>query len=317
MKMAAGNELAHLARVGITPTDFARSFGRAPILVTTTQCWNDVLVQRFDLPEFPNVELNLDGSYMHRITLHLAGRVAIKRRRDGRIDSRCSGGGCSSFVPAGVPTSRSFRGHADFATIHLAPDVLDEVAAECLGRPTGAARLLESFALEDATLNHLFKLLLLEAETNGMGTRLFTDALIRALALHLLRTYAGTAWQSRTQMGGIADWRLRRAIDYMHAHLAENVSLRCVAGAAGLSVSHFTRAFRHTTGLPPHQYLLRLRIQQAKDLLAHSRMQITEVGFRCGFERSTHFATMFRRAVGMSPRAYRSARSSGVQLTED
>ena len=78
--------------------------------------------------------------------------------------------------------------------------------------------------------------------------------------------------------------------------------------ASGLSPSHFARAFRAAMGEPPHRYLVRLRIKMARELLEHTRLPVIEVGLRCGFEQTTHFATMFRKMTGLSPRAYRAAR---------
>ena len=106
----------------------------------------------------------------------------------------------------------------------------------------------------------------------------------------------------------LVGWRLKRAIDHMREHIAENLSLDSLAKVAGLNPSHFARAFRAATGEPPHRYLIQLRIDKARELLEHTRLPIIQVAFQCGFEQNTHFATMFRKTAGMSPRAYRAAR---------
>ena len=105
-------------------------------------------------------------------------------------------------------------------------------------------------------------------------------------------------------------WRLQKAIDCIQANLAGDLPLSQLAAAAGFSPSHFARAFKAAVGEPPHRYMIRLRIERARHLLEHTRLPIIEVGYQCGFEQTTHFATMFRKVTGLSPRAYRAARRS-------
>ena len=214
----------------------------------------------------------------------------------------------TNFVPAGTPVLRSYKGVTDFMLLKLAPDVVEDVAADMFDTHADRVRLIDSFAVQDGALAQFGLLLKAEAETGGEGTCLFTDTLNRALAVHLLRTYSADSPPAPTAPPVLVSWRLKRAIDYMREHIAENLLLACIAKAAGLGPSHFTRAFRAATGESPHRYLIRLRIDKARELLEHTRLPITEVGFRCGFEQPTHFATMFRKTVGLSPRAYRAAR---------
>ncbi len=77
------------------------------------------------------------------------------------------------------------------------------------------------------------------------------------------------------------------------------------AQQCGLSVSHFARAFKETTGLPPHRWLIRRRVEVAEALLRNSRMSLTEVALTCGFADQSHFTRVFSRVVGISPGAWR------------
>ena len=290
---------------GTTPADFVRTIVRPPILSSEGRGWKDVSLHRFDVPHFSTT---LGASCVHRMTLQLEGRVLIERSRDGHHDRRWSDMGMSNVVPAGVPVSRSFKGRSDFISFYLAPGVVEEVAADTFDVHADRVRLVESFAFQDETLARLGLLLKAEAETGGEGTCLFTDTLNRALAVHLLRTYSAEAPRVPVAPHALIGWRMRRAIDYMQAHVAENLSLGRLATAAGLSPSHFARAFRAATGEPPHRHLIRIRIDKAREMLEHTRLPVVDIGQRCGFEQTTHFATMFRKVAGMSPRAYRAAR---------
>jgi transcriptional regulator GlxA family with amidase domain len=89
------------------------------------------------------------------------------------------------------------------------------------------------------------------------------------------------------------------------ANLSENLPLLSVADACRLSVSHFTRAFKASIGVPPYQWLIAARIEKARDLLANSPTPIVEIAGICGFADQSHFSRMFARLMGTSPGAWR------------
>ena len=81
-----------------------------------------------------------------------------------------------------------------------------------------------------------------------------------------------------------------------------------MANVAGLSATHFGRAFRAATGMPPHKYLQDLRMERARALLETTKLSVTQIAFECGFEQGTSFATSFKKLVGVSPRMWRMER---------
>ncbi len=286
------------------PVLYARTASKPPIMSTTGNDWQKVRLQRFKLPFH---ELNLDAAHTHRLTLHLAGPILIERTRDGRRDRKWSDAGCSNLIPAGVPATRSFRGQADFLVFHLPRDLIDEVAAESFDIDARRVDLVESMANQDPTIDHFGRLLLAESEAGAgsAGTSLYTDALACGLATHLIRDYSHGSPHTVASPECMVGWRLRQAIDYMHAHIDEELTLVRLSAESGLGPGHFARAFRQATGEPPYKYLIRLRIDLARRLLEHTRTPIIEVALGCGFEQPNHFATMFRKVTGVSPRDYR------------
>jgi AraC-like DNA-binding protein len=104
---------------------------------------------------------------------------------------------------------------------------------------------------------------------------------------------------------GLSPGAKRRVLEYMDAHFDEQLTLESLARVAGLSVHHFARAFRQSTGEPPHQYLLRRRIDRATELLKQPELPLSEIALAVGFSDHSHFARHFRRLVGMTPRAAR------------
>jgi AraC-like DNA-binding protein len=96
----------------------------------------------------------------------------------------------------------------------------------------------------------------------------------------------------------------------IRGRLAEDISLLQLASVAGLSKSHFARAFCHSTGLPPHKYQLNARVERAKNLLRRSDMTLTEIGLDCGFKGQSEFIRTFHRLVGASPGAWQRQQKS-------
>ncbi|MFG1349951.1 helix-turn-helix domain-containing protein [Xanthobacter autotrophicus] len=106
---------------------------------------------------------------------------------------------------------------------------------------------------------------------------------------------------------GLVAWRLKRVTAFIEAHLAEPVTLTEMAEAAGLSRMHFAAQFRHATGLRPHQFLLKRRIERAQDLLRDTRDPLVQIALAAGFQTQAHFTTVFRRFAGDTPYQWRRA----------
>lgn len=105
--------------------------------------------------------------------------------------------------------------------------------------------------------------------------------------------------------GGLAPWQVRRVIRRMAEGLGQTVGLPEMAATVGLSPSHFCRAFKAAMGVSPHQYLMGLRIERARQLLAETQMPVIDVGAAVGYDDPSYFARLFRRATGLSPAGYR------------
>jgi AraC-like DNA-binding protein len=99
-----------------------------------------------------------------------------------------------------------------------------------------------------------------------------------------------------------------KTLSHLDQHLAEPVTVRQLARMAGMSETTFMRRFRLVTGHSPIDYLIRLRIDRACELLQRDDLRITDVAFRSGFEDSNYFSRQFRRIMGCSPRDYRRGR---------
>jgi AraC family transcriptional regulator len=136
---------------------------------------------------------------------------------------------------------------------------------------------------------------------------LFVEHFMSAVRMHVAQTYGGMRPASPQVRGGLAPWQVRRAKEILSAHLDGGIPLQEVARECHLSMSHFSRQFRRTTGLPPHKWLLTRRIEVAKEKLGDRRLSLSDVAAACGFADQSHLTRVFKRMVSVSPGDWRRA----------
>ncbi len=201
----------------------------------------------------------------------------------------------------------SVEGPFDCLHFYVPRAALDEIAGD-----NGAERI-ETLswppAAPDPVVARLGSCLVPVLERPEHASPLFVDHVALALLAHFAQAYGGMKAAPRPVLGGLAPWQERRAKEALSARLDADVPLADVAGACGLSPSYFARAFRQSTGQPPHRWLSERRVDRAKDLLLGSALPLAEVALACGFADQSHFTRVFARAVGTSPGAWRRARN--------
>jgi AraC family transcriptional regulator len=188
----------------------------------------------------------------------------------------------------------------------LAPSFMQHASHEFTGATP--LELRNQRAVRDRQILHLGLALQAELEAGCPAGRLYGEALATALAVHLLPRYAVCPPQLRSYRGGMPQARLRRVREYMQAHPDQELSLVVLAAVAQMSPYYFSRLFKQSTGLSPHQYVLQQRVEWAKRLLADARLSIAAVAQRVGFASQAHLTLVFRQRVGATPRHYRHLR---------
>jgi len=122
----------------------------------------------------------------------------------------------------------------------------------------------------------------------------------------VLRAFSGTSYPAAGR-GKLQAWRLKRALDYIDAHYAEPIGLIDIARNVGLTPMHFAAQFRRTTGSRPRDVLIRRRIDAARVLLRAPGVRVLDIASQCGFVTQPHFASVFKRIVGVTPTEWRRA----------
>jgi AraC family transcriptional regulator len=171
--------------------------------------------------------------------------------------------------------------------------------------------------LADARLRGLVAAVNAERVAGFPSGRLFLDSIELALAAALVNDYAVRRPSPRIYPGGLTPARLRKVMELVHAGMESDLSLEELADAAGLSITHFSRMFRESTGQSPHQFVLCRRVDRAKEMLRSAEARVLDVAVACGFKTQQHCARVFHRVCGVSPTQYRQEFAHGTsQIAE-
>lgn len=189
--------------------------------------------------------------------------------------------------------------------LYLPRTALDALADDANAPRVAELRYEPGVGVRDETVKKLGLSLLPALRAPAQASRLFMDHLTLAMAAHVAQTYGGMQPNTKPIQGGLAPWQETRCKDMLAGDLTGATPLHEIASACGLSVSHFSRAFRRSTGYSPHAWLLHMRIEAAKAMLRRRGAALSMVALACGFADQSHFTRVFTRHVGQSPGAWR------------
>jgi AraC family transcriptional regulator len=279
--------------------------------------WNGEAIIADALGRAPDIELGADGWRLSRwrqfvgayalpplpdpiFVVHIAGKPKVRTwERDGWSETS-SYPGCATIVPAGQSTRWLVDGELDVVTLSIgASDIKSAPAAERFGRMR--------FAFSDPLGVALTRQVLGELYTPASPERdLYVGALVGALRAHMLK---GPSSRPMTEIP-TSDFSAHRLHQVMNAILRnpeDEHSLEEMAAGAGVTPSHFCRIFKKANGVSPHQYVVKARIDRARDLLSQSATPVAQIADRLGFTSQSHFTRAFRLHTGRTPSDFRRA----------
>lgn len=272
-----------------------------PLLSSEPFSWEGLTVERYI---HPPREDHLPPLGEHIVTLYLGAPLHSVQWLEDEIHENQTVRGDVMVKAAGRSHGWKRDKPADVLNMRLDPGFLEKVAEEN-GLDTDRVELLDDFGGSDPRVQHVGLALLAELEAGGSGGRVYGEALATALGAHLLRDYAAFPQAVQDVGGGLPKRALRAATDLVNDELSGDLSLSQMAGVANLSSYHFSRLFKQSTGLPPHQYVISRRVERAKALLASGSLPVYDVARAVGFAHQQHLTRHFKRLVGITPGRFR------------
>lgn len=247
----------------------------------------------------------------HCLNLHIANPGNLERRLQRRLDGdkmseRLTYPGTFTFVPAFQESEWLWEGEVEILEIYLPSGILETIALEDCAYTSHDITLIDRFAIRDLLLEQLVLKLYSELEHYNSNNSLYLESLQNLVAVHLLQHHCSIRITNTSISGGLSKSKLRQILDYIQVNLDRDLSLTELAELAQLSSHHFGKLFKQSMGVSPYQYVLKCRIEKAKDLLANRKLSVVEIGQLVGFYDQSHFSNVFRRYTNLTPRQYRS-----------
>lgn len=224
-----------------------------------------------------------------------------------RIRTATAHGGMTEVVPAHADYWARWHEDKEVAVFSLGAEWLDRLAHDRLGI-SKAELCVDALPVFDEQIAVLGRMLKGEMRRGGTSPilELKLDAMFQLLGARLLQAYGQTGRLPAPHKGGLGPRRWRMVRAYLDANAAAPVRLDDLAAVAGLSPSHFLRAFKMETGTTPHRYLVRLRLELAHGLIRATTLPLSEIAIRAGFANQSHLTNLMRRTHGATPGQIRS-----------
>ena len=273
----------------------------SPILSSGSLGWNGLIAERF---RHAPAEHRFPPLPENTVSLYLGQPVRSVRWSGDVVHEGPTSEGDVTVKAAGQPVGWHFDDDVDLLVMRFAPEFLHRVAEENDLNPD-AVELRASVDRRDDAVRHIGLAILAEVESGGTGGRVYGDALATALATHLLRNHGASLQSVANREGGLHRSALRRVTDFVNDNLSTDIGLAEMAGVANLSRYHFSRQFKLSTGLSPHQYVIGRRIKRARELLSGTDLSVGDIASAVGFTHQSHLAYHTRRLLGVAPSALR------------
>jgi len=265
--------------------------------------WNGVVADVWDV----DVASGAEGHYHSpdpRLFVVLAcdGDGAFILSRDGFPDARISAAESLSYIPAEF----EIRGRAEGITRirHLDLHFNESTLLRQFGTSLDRDKLAEPrLAFGDTVIAQLAMLIAHECTSDKPMHRRYGEGLVDALLARLF----DVAEPDRRARQGLTRRQLKLATDFLEERSLEPFRLADVAALAGLSQTHFSHAFKASTGLPPHSWHMQARVRRVQAMLASTDISLTEAAVASGFNDQAHFTRVFKLLVGTTPAAWRRA----------
>jgi AraC family transcriptional regulator len=273
-------------------------FPRAPLTSSKHVHWDGISLEHhrqpaLEVPEHHDVKHTL-GIYLdldpHQLELNLDGSLRCANCQRGDI----------IVMPANIPHSIAWGHEYEFMLLCIEPTLFTQSLNELVD--SNAVDLIPHFSRQDPLVHQLGLALKAELETSASGSRLYVESLSNALLMHLLRHYSSHK-NTSDYSGKLSKVQLEQVMNYIDEYLSQDISLSELAAVVQMGSRHFSRLFKQSTGRSPYQYLIRCRVERAKELLQRRSLSIAETAQAVGFANQSHLSRHFKRWSGVSPKS--------------
>jgi AraC family transcriptional regulator len=246
---------------------------------------------------------------------HLARPTEVTRKIAGSARERSLIGPRGiTITPGSATTQWQHSGRPEILQVYLRHSTYSTVVSEMYGCETAGAQILPRLGVQDPMLEQLCLAIAKALRDGRVREGLYTDTLAQMIAVHLAAHHSSRSQSARLpSTDAIAGWKMRRLMDYIEENLDRDLTLKTMAAEVSLNSLYLPRVFKKALGQTPHQYVLRRRVERARQLLSNTDMPIVDVALATGFSSQSHLSNWFLRLIGVSPAAFRCHHSSSLR----
>jgi AraC family transcriptional regulator len=273
-------------------------YPRPPILTSLQVGWSGFNVAYLCQPPGEVPEVCTPLWHCLGIFTHGDRVIYADRKLDGRRRRDAVVGGDVVITPVNVSQGVAWEAEGDFIILGIEPTffarAVDDSAPEQI-------ELLPHFATPDPLIYQIGLVLKNVLATGGIGSRLYAETMVNALSVHLRQHYSSRKPILHEYAGGLSKYKLRQVIEYIQAHLDQDLGLTELAALVQMSPHYFSHLFKQSTGITPHQYVISCRVERAKELLLKGGIAIADIATQVGFANQSHLNLHFKRLLGVTP----------------
>jgi AraC family transcriptional regulator len=289
----------------LPPVDMETYVPAAITVVRRSVGWPGILVQE---RMGRSGEVNYPAGIRQHIFYLFLGPLRSDVRIGNEVKSVSYKAGEGRFTPAGRSVAFRWTGEVRVLMLGFQPWFFERIAAELGCSPVIPVEANNRKLAADYPPCVLMRQLLNELSAPA-GATVAAEGLARAIAVHLLRDFVHI--RAAKPVEPTPPVAVLKVVELMRQRLADPLALEEMASVAGVSPFHFARQFKTATGHPPHDYLVRLRVDRAQELIRqhHREWTLAAVANECGFADQSHMARHFKRVLGVSPGEFADAHS--------
>ncbi|AFY54413.1 transcriptional regulator containing an amidase domain and an AraC-type DNA-binding HTH domain [Rivularia sp. PCC 7116] len=196
-----------------------------------------------------------------------------------------------------------FEQDNQFIVLSFEPDFLISAVDESINIDN--IEIIQQVKAYDPLVKQIGLAIKRELETSISDSRLYVESAANMLAVHLLKHYSTRKVNLKKYSHGLQNYKLKRIRDYINDNLDKDLSLAQMSQIVQMSPHYFATLFKQSMGIAPHQYVTKCRVEKAKYLLSYKEFSIIQISNLVGFKSQSHFAKVFRKYVGVTPRKFR------------
>jgi len=209
-----------------------------------------------------------------------------------------------AIIPASQPLPKTqIDREVPLLELFIEATILNPIVCESVNADN--IEIVSHLNIRDPLIENMGLALKAELESNGAQSKFYAESMAIALSTHLLSRYSSRKPQIKRYTDGLSNYKLNVVINYIQENLSKKLTQAELSRLVYMSPHYFASLFKQSMGMTPYQYVMKCRIEKAKQLLLKQNLTIVEVGADVGFENQSHFTRVFRQHTNTTPKVFR------------